>query len=287
MSYSSEWQRNRRLKDPEWRAKSNARDRERSKIREKDPIYRAKVRKRKKERLLNDPEHHDRLKLYQREWKEKRKKDPNYYLMHEHKKRKERYWQDPEYRAMERAKQRAWKQEKMKDPLYREQNNAWNRLSYRRLMSNSTYCMYYNERKRKERQRLRDKDPIEYLRIQNERGRMHYAVRYKYDPVFRAKQNKRIKERKLDPIFNTHFKEQAKKNYLIRMQNPLYRARYREYHQEWCRTHREQYLQTKRRYRARQKLLRDPMIQEKLAQAVLVQLEQLGFPTSVIKGILQ
>jgi hypothetical protein len=99
------------------------------------------------------------------------------------------------------------------------------------------------------------------------KNRLRYAIDHEWSEQYREHRKiRRNTQYANDPLYRMNHQIHARKQY---EKNILKRRAY------------------SRTYAIRKKLLKDPNLETKLAQAVLVQLRQLGFPTSVLKGVFQ
>jgi hypothetical protein len=206
------------------------------------------------------------MNLYQLEWQKKRKQDPVYQAALEqrriekqaiYKERREQRYQ--RYLAMMNERRR-------QDPAYREMNVLRQRELYRERMKDPTYRARKNA------------DQKEYK-----------YTRYSIDPKYREHLNRygrnHQRKRNLDPAYRARQKELQRKWKEIKRQDPIYLMQVRMRAIEYNKANPEKRYITHLKRRIRKKLLKDPNYQNTLGQAVLVQLEQLGFPASVLKGV--
>jgi hypothetical protein len=280
-----------RLYTPE---ESKRRQKARKKARHKeryatDPLYREKVRAKQRVKQQN-PEHRAKMEA----WRKARMKDP-------------------EYAAKIRAKQQRYKEE------HREEINARSRLLYQpRTRTIVVICqrcgvsvivnakghgckwcgecriIMQRERARSpERKRQKNnyrkqrwaRDP-EWRALLKSHSSRWAAENREYvnlrDRLRRHSKPRKIRVKK-EPIYRGSEYQKMMRD--KRMENPEYRVYISMKRKLWRETHRQEaWLQT-RRYTFRKKLLSNPNIHRILAQAVLAQLEQLGFPASVLRGV--
>jgi hypothetical protein len=253
-------------KNPEWVERTRARHRELNRIRAKDPEWRERKNKRLRERRATDPIYRAEKNLYLQEWLKKHKQDPAYQAALEqqrtekqaiYKERREQRYQ--RYLAKMNERRR-------RDPIYRERNVL----------------------RQRELRRERIKNPANRAK-KNAYQKEYTYMRYSLGPEYREHLNKYSRDRqrklKLDPVYREYQRELQRKWKEMKRQDPLYRMRERLRAVEYNRANPEKRYLTHKKRAVRKKLLKDPNYQQMLNQAVLAQLEQLGFPASVLRGV--